>query len=151
MKCEILYGPEAGTTKHFPNNDPSAHTMIRAGMLRLVETEPGDMVRMGNGAIIPKMQPPAAPRFYVAIVSAYVAKHKFAEEELVRIPALVYEAGTTLREEFCGDPKDAPKAFGKRAVPDDVLRLYKEKYEQVYPKEGFLAIWRTLGTRKKQA
>ncbi len=125
MKCEILYGPEAGTIKHFANNDPTAHTMIRCGALRLVETEPGEMVRMGNGQIIPKMQPPPEPKWYVGSVVVTSACDGFRQMDVgTRAPALVYE-GLNQKMQWIGEPMNI--CFG-RAVPEDIVNEYAKAH-----------------------
>jgi len=131
MKCEILYGPEAGTTKHYANNDPTAHNLIKSGLLRLIETEPGDMVRMGNGQIIPKMQPPPEPKWSVALVGATVYQHQWARDasEITRLPAIVFEVGSTVYERFTGDPKDIKDTWPKREVPKHIVEAYAKLHK----------------------
>lgn len=132
MKCEILYGPEAGTIKHFANNDATAHTMIRCGALRLVENEPGDMVRMGNGQIIPKMAPPPEPKWTVGLTGAIVYANNFDKGEPKRVPAIVFEVGTTVYERYTGDPKDIKEAWPKRDVPKHIVEQYIKLHKEFY-------------------
>jgi hypothetical protein len=121
MRCEILYGPEAGTIKHFPNNDPTAHTLIRAGALRLVETEPGEMVKMPNGQVIPKMGPVVQPRWSVGSIVVTSACDGFSQNDVgTRVPALVYE-GLNQKLQWIGQPMNI--CFG-RPVPEDILNEY---------------------------
>ena len=129
MRCEILYGPEAGTIKHYPNNDATAHNLIKSGLLRVVETEPGDMVRMGNGQIIPKMQPAPAPRWYIGTIEVQSACEGFAHVDVgKRVPTLVYE-GLGQKVQWAGSPKDAQQhGFGKRVVPADILLEYAKAH-----------------------
>lgn len=125
MKCEILYGPEAGTIKHFPNNDPTAHTMIKCGALRLVETEPGEMVRMPNGQVIPKMAPVVQPRWYVGGILVTSACDGFAQNDVgTRVPALIYE-GLNQKMQWIGQPMK--NCFG-RPVPEDILNEYAKAH-----------------------
>jgi hypothetical protein len=134
MKCEILYGPEAGTIKHFANNDNTAHTLIRAGALRLVENEPGDMVKMPNGQVIPKMGPPPEPKWTVALVGATVYQHRFASDaaEITRVPAIVFEVGSTVYERYTGEPKDIKDAWPKRYVPERIAEQYAKLHKEFY-------------------
>lgn len=130
MKCEILHGPEAGQVKHFANNDSTAHTLIRAGVMRLVENEPGDMVRAQNGGVFPVMAPPAEPKWYAGYVQTTFYQHGWDKTgEPGQAPAIVFEIGTTVKELFTGDPADAQRAFGGRKIPADVLKQYKQIYK----------------------
>jgi hypothetical protein len=134
MKCEILYGPEAGTIKHFANNDQTAHTMIHCGALRLVENEPGDMVRMGNGQIIPKMAPPPAPKWTVALVGQTTYANNFARDaaEITRVPAIIFEVGSTNYERYTGNPKDIKEVWPKREVPKHIVEQYTKLHKEHY-------------------
>jgi hypothetical protein len=135
MKCEILYGPEAGTIKHFANDDATAHTMIHCGALRLVETEPGDMVKMPNGQVIPKMQPAPEPKWYVGMVGAFKPDtiRGAASGDVTRIPAIVFEIGSTTYERFVGDPRDVKKAW-HRDVPEAIVAQYTKLHKEHYGK-----------------
>ena len=133
MKCEITYGPEAGKIKHFPSNDASAHTMIKSGMLRLVEHEPGDFVRMGNGAVIPMMAPPAQPVWALASVTHATFRNNFEHQAVPeQVPAITFTVGTGIYEQFTGEPKEAHQGFGLRKVPDDILKAYARAYKETY-------------------
>jgi hypothetical protein len=133
MKCEILYGPEAGTIKHFPNNDPTAHMMIRAGALRMAETEPGDMIRTGNGAVIPKMAPPAQPVWALATINVTNYRDNFERQGVpTHVPAITFTVGTSIYEQYTGEPKEAHTGFGRRVVPDNILKAYAQAYKEFY-------------------
>jgi hypothetical protein len=127
MKCEILYGPEAGTIKHFANNDNTAHTLVKSGMLRLVEHEPGDMVRMGNGQVIPKMGPAPEPKWSVSMVAA-------GGGDTTKIPAIVFEVGSTVYERFVGDLKQLKTAWSHRVVPAPIVAQYAKLHKEHYGK-----------------
>jgi hypothetical protein len=130
MKCEILFGPEAGTVKHFANNDPTAHTMLKSGLLRLAENEPGDMIKMPNGQVIPKMKPAVQPRWYVGSILVTSACDGFAHNDVGKqVPTIVYEGlNGNERVQWAGRPKDVNKCFGLRSVPDEVLQEYTKAY-----------------------
>jgi hypothetical protein len=133
MKCEIIYGPEAGTTKHFPNNDPTAHMLIKSGMLRLVENEPGELVKAANGQIIPKMQAAPEARWFVGWVATHYAASALEPAANVgKVPAIVFEFGTTVHEHYTGDPKESWQGFGKRQIPADILKQYAQAYKEFY-------------------
>ena len=125
MKCEIVATKEI---KHFANNDSTAHTLIKAGVLRLIETEPGEMVRMGNGAVIPKMEPAPEPKWTVAMVVAH------GSDTPIKIPAIVFQIGSTIYERFCGEPAQVKKAWSRRVVPDDILKQYAKTFKDFYDK-----------------
>jgi hypothetical protein len=120
MKCEIV---STGEVKHFSNNDVTAHTLINAGVLRLVENEPGDMVKAQNGGVFPVMQPAPEPRWYLAMAEV---------NNNGKIPALVFEIGTTTKVRFAGEPEDVAQAFGRRTVPADIAKQYAKLHEAFY-------------------
>jgi hypothetical protein len=122
MKCEII---STGEVKHFPNNDATAHTLIKAGVLRLIENEPGDLVRAQNGGVFPVSQPPVEPRWTVGLAAVGEGNH---------VPAIVFEWGTTVYERFCGEPATVKQgvAFNKRAVPADIAKQYEQLHTEFY-------------------
>jgi hypothetical protein len=122
MKCLIV---QTGEIKHFPNNDNTAHTLIKAGVLRLIETEPGDLVKMPNGIVIPKMEPPAEPKWSVAMVAQN-------GNSIERIPAIIFEVGSTIYERFCGEPKQVKTAWAKRVVPAEIVAQYTKLHKEHY-------------------
>jgi|SRR5581483_9995884 len=126
MKCEILFGPEAGKTKHYANNDPTAHSLIQSGLLRLIENEVGELVKGPNGGFFPKSAPAPEPRWSVQMVTGGADSQRF--------PAIVFEVGTTNYERFAGDPKEAAQGFGKREVPSDILKQYAKMHRDFYKK-----------------
>jgi hypothetical protein len=133
MKCEILFGPEIGKVKHFANNDPTAHSLMQSGLIRLIENEPGDWVRAQNGAMFPVSEPPAVPRWYVGTFTANHRIHKFEQQGVpTAMPAIFFEVGSTNREIYSGDPEDAAQGFGKRTVPAEVLKQYAQAHKEFW-------------------
>lgn len=113
-----------GNITSAPTNDNAIRAMIRLGILEVVGTDPGDMVRTSNGAVLPAMQPAPEPRWSVQMTTSGT--------ETARFPAIVFEVGTTNYERFAGLPEDAQHGFGKRTVPDEIIKQYAKFHKDFY-------------------
>ena len=128
MKCEIL---ATGEVKHFPNNDATAHTLIKAGVLRLIQHEPGDLVRAQNGGVFPVMEPPAQPKWTACVTTLHIYADRFDRQGGPgQTAAIIFEIGSTSKEIYAGSPDGAQRFFAGRQIPDDILKQYRTLYKQ---------------------
>jgi hypothetical protein len=108
-----------GAEEHVPSN-ALMHSLIKLGLLQLVQHDAGDPVQANNGAIIPHMGPPVLPEWHVRMV-------RVSQEEF---PAIVYTIGANVYERWAGEPQDAHKGFGLRVVPHNVVKEYTSLYRE---------------------
>jgi len=116
-----------GNITSVPTNDNGIRALIRLGVLEVVGHEKGDMVQAQNGRVFPVMDPPAAPKWIVTTMSVGGA-------DAQRVPAIIFEIGSTVREFYTHDPADAKRAFGNRDVPKEILKQYAAACKAHYGK-----------------
>jgi hypothetical protein len=122
----LVKNVHTGKTAHVPNSDTTIHSLIRLGLLEIVQHEAGDLIKTCNGSVMPQMAPAPTPKWDVSMVRAGSLPEAF--------PAIVFTVGTTNYERFAGEPEEAHTAFGKRMVPPAVLKAYAALYKQHYAK-----------------
>ncbi len=121
-----------GATTHVKNNDTTIQALLKLGVLEVVANDPGDWIKTPNGAVVPMMAPPPAPKWSVALVGATKPDKVGELGDTTRIPAIVFEIGNTVYERYVGPPKDIKKAWGKRAVPAEIWQQYSKLYKEHY-------------------
>jgi hypothetical protein len=139
-----------GDTTHVKNNDATIQALIKLGILEVVDASPapGEWVRAQNGAMIPASEPAPVPQWTVSTIQFGVNPEA--------IPAIVFRVGTHTYEHFTGDPKDAKKggvAFGLREVPAEVVKQYRQVYDDFYmglPVNQLANLWEALKARRKE-
>jgi hypothetical protein len=115
-----------GVQEHAPNNE-TIRSLVKLGLLEILQHDTGEFVTTGNGALIPKGDPPAVPTWEVNMVRVVRALREGTGESL--FPAIVFRVGASVYERFCGEPEHAHQAFGKRTVPHSVLKEYATLYK----------------------
>jgi len=116
-----------GTTEHVRRNNETIQMLIKTGVLEVVDDtpEPGEMIRTGNGAVVPMMEPPVQPSWCVARVSLNRTDGR-------TVPAIVFEVGTTVHEAFTGEPGTGAWRFSKSNVPGDIAKEYARTHKEFY-------------------
>ncbi len=120
------------TTDHVRRNNETILTLVKLGVLEIVDDtpEPGEMIRTGNGAVLPAMERAPQPRWSVAQIPVNHVNTR-------RVVAIVFEVGITVHEAFTGEPetiKSCGGRFSKANVPADILKEYARAYKEFYGK-----------------
>jgi hypothetical protein len=123
------------TADHVRNNNETIHTLIKLGVLEVVDDTPapGEWVRTQNGAVLPVSAPPPVPRWYVGTFRGNYRVDQFDDQGVpATMPAIFFEIGSTNKEMYAGEPEYAAQGFGKRTVPAEILKEYARAHKQFW-------------------
>jgi len=132
------------TTDHVRRNNETILTLVKLGILEIVDdtSELGEMIRTGNGAVLPAMGPPAQQRWYVAHIS-------LSRTNSSQVPAIVFQVGAAVYESFTGAPENMTTGcrtrFDKNNVPPDILKQYVQTHKDFYKGDNLALLRYTQG------
>jgi len=140
MQCRII---ATGEIKHFANNDSTAQTLIQAGVLEHIQSDPGEWERTGNGAVLPKMEPTPEPQWSIGLLTQSGLRQP--------VPGITYR-WLGQYQSWTGEPRgvETGEAFGKRPVPEEISAAYEKQYKEFWTAERKAAIARELAAARER-